>query len=515
MKKLTLFYVVLLSIPILFLPNGFAEDYTQWNLSEGAKMRLGKGAINDVKFSRDGGLLAVATNIGVWLYDAHVGAEILLLNENPKNIETVAFSPDGKTFATGSWSQEGRIQLWDIDTAAQVSTMGKGIGSVGVLAFSEDGKTLASVGWGRGTRFHVWDVDTGHEVSHFTGKQVSIRGRALAVSPNHRFVVSAGRNKIFIWDTRTGSLQHTIEGREDLASSLAFSPDSKMLASGHATIRLWNVETGSQMSRLDGHTRIVNALTFSPDGKTLASGDSGGDIRLWNIGAGGDQLTLPRLLGTLTSKSKPLPNKRTFTEHKRPIKALDFNAEGTTLVSASRDNTIRLWDVDTGDSHLMTEGHTEQIVALGFLEDGKTLASGSFDSTLRLWNTETKSQQLIPVKHRWFAFSFAFSKDGKTVAIGSVGNDVQLWNIDTEEFIATFKTAHKGFINQIAFSPDDKILASGSRSGTVELWNVLNHQRIATLQGHTDEIRALTFSPDGKPLRLQRKAWQLLYYGIL
>ena len=76
MKKLTLFYVVLLSIPILFLPNGFAEDYTQWNLSEGAKMRLGKGAINDVKFSRNGGLLAVATNIGVWLYDAHVGAEI-------------------------------------------------------------------------------------------------------------------------------------------------------------------------------------------------------------------------------------------------------------------------------------------------------------------------------------------------------------------------------------------------------------------------------------------------------
>ena len=100
-----------------------------------------------VKFSRDGDLLAVATHIGVWVYDAHVGAEMVLLNDKPKNVRTIAFSPDGKTLATGSWSREGAIQLWDIDTATQVSTMGKGIGSVGVLAFSEDGRTLASVGW--------------------------------------------------------------------------------------------------------------------------------------------------------------------------------------------------------------------------------------------------------------------------------------------------------------------------------------------------------------------------------
>ena len=118
-------------------------------------------------------------------------------------------------------------------------------------------------------------------MAHFTGQQVSVRDRALAVSPNHRFVASAGanRNKIFILDTRTGNLQHTIKGREDLASSLVFSPDSKTLVSGHATIRLWNVETGKQMSRLDGHTRVVDVLTFSPDGKMLASGDASGEIR--------------------------------------------------------------------------------------------------------------------------------------------------------------------------------------------------------------------------------------------
>ena len=251
------------------------------------------------------------------------------------------------------------------------------------------------------------------------------------------------------------------------------------------------------MSRLDGHTRKVNVLAFAPDGKTLASGDASGEIRLWRIGAGGDQLNLPRLLGGITGKSKPMVETPALTEHKRPIEALAFKADGTTLVSASRDTTIRLWDVDTRNPHLMIKGHTESIKALGFLEDGKTLANGSSDCTLRLWDTETQAQQLIRIKHPWSALDFAFSQDGKTVAIGSVGKSVRLWNVDTGEVTATFKTAHKGNINAVTFSSDDKMLASGSRGGTVELWDVQNQQRITTLRGHTDEIRVLAFSPDG------------------
>ena len=505
MKKTILHCSVLLLIPILFLSDGFAEDYTQWQLPEGAKMRVGKGKINDVKFSLDGDLLAVATNIGVWLYDARVGAEIALLNDKPRNIRTIAFSSDGKTLATGSWSREGAIQLWNIDTATQISIMGESIGAVGVLAFSEDGKTLASVGSSRGLRFHVWDVDTGLEVSHFKGQQNNFNFDVLAISPDHRFFAGAGGKKVFLWDTKTQTLKHTIAGDENSASALAFSPDSKTLVGGFTTIRLWDVETGTQMSRLDGHTRKVDVLTFAPDGKTLASGDASGEIRLWSIGVGGDQLTLPRLLGNITGKGKPVVDSPALTEHKRPIEALAFNADGTTLVSASRDTMIRLWDVDTRNPHLMIKGHTESIKALGFLEDGKTLANGSSGCTLRLWDTETQAQQLIRIKHRWSALDFAVSQDGKTVAIGSVGNSVRLWNADTGDVTATFKTTHKGNINAVTFSSDDKMLASGSRGGTVELWDVQNQQRITTLRGHRDEIRVLAFAPDGKTVATAAK----------
>ena len=493
MKKIGLFSIALLLI-VGFLPNGsLAQDYTQWHLPEGATARLGKGKINDVKFSLDGNLLAVATDIGVWLYDAHTGSEIALLNDKPKNVRTIAFSPDGKTLATGSWSREGAIQLWDIATATLISSIG--IGSIDVLAFSEDDKTLASVGSSQGLQFHVWDVDTGLEVSHFEGQQNRFNFGVLAISPNHRFFASAGGKKVFLWDTETQTLKHTIEA--DSASHLAFSPDSKTLVSGRMTIQLWDVETGNQMSRLDGHADKVDALTFSPDGKTLAIGDSSREIWLWNIPTINNQLT-QRQLGSITSKlATDTPN---LTEHIRAIETLAFTADGRTLVSASRDTTIRLWDVDTGNSRLMTDGHTEAIYGLSFLKDGKTLVNGSSDCTLRLWNTETQDQQLIPVKHPWTAFYFAFSEDGKTVAIGSTGGRTRLWSRDTEDFIATFKASHRHLINQIAFSPDDKILACGSFGGKIELWDVLNHQRIATLNDHTNQIMGLVFSPDGKTL---------------
>ena len=378
--------------------------------------------------------------------------------------------------------------------------MGKSIGAVDVLAFSEDGKTLASVGSSQGLQFYVWDVDTGLEVSYFKGQQSRFNFGVLAISPNHRFFASAGGNKAFLWDTETQTLKHTIQGDNDTVWALAFSRDSKTLVVGSTTIRLWDVETGNQMSRLAGHTRRIDAITFASDGKTLASGDVSGDIRLWNLAAGGDQLTLPRLLGNITGEGKPISHNAVLTEHKRPIEALAFTADGKTLVSASRDTTIRLWDVDTRNPRLRIKGHTESINALGFLEDGKTLANGSSDCTLRLWNTETQEQQLIPVKHQWSALDFAFSRDGKTVTIGSTGSNMRLWNVDAGDVIATFKTAHRGYINAVTFSPDDKMLASRSRGGTVELWDVQNHQRITTLSGHTNEIWALAFSPDGKTI---------------
>ena len=417
MEKIVLLFINLLLI-VGFLPNGtLAQNYTQWQLPEGAKARLGKGKINDVKFSLDGDLLAVATDIGVWLYDVHTGVEIALLNKQPKDVRTVTFSPDGKTLATGGWSREGAIQLWDIAAATQISTMGKDVvGSIGVLAFSEDGKVLAGIGLDYGLRFYTWDVDTGLEVSHFKGQQNHINYGVLAVSPNHRFAASAGGNKIFLWDTETQTLKHTIEA--DSASNLAFSPDSKTLVSGSMTIQLWDVETGTQMVRLDGHTDRVDALTFSPDGKTLAS-------------------------------------------------------------AARQEPMMALWDINNIGSKtvLLVEGNlgTDALAfALAFSPDGKTLVSGHSGGRIYASDIATREQFPIFTRHPSSITALAFSPDGKILVTGSGDGSIRLLYANTYRPIRDALIGHANPISELTFSPDRDTLFSGGADGTILVWDLGN-----------------------------------------
>ncbi len=487
----------------------FTQDYTQWYLPERAKVRLGKGAINDVRFSPDGTRLAVATSIGIWIYDAHTGAEIMRLNEESKNIRTIAFSPDGNTLASSSrWRRHraGSIQLWDMTDGRLLKTFAEDINAPLMLAFSKYGKTLASVHLSRGVVFNTWDVRTGSKLSTFIGEQDSINRLAVAVSPDLRFLASLSKETVWLWNMPKSEQPIALKGHTKFPMSLTFSPDSKKLASGDATaILVWDVESRNQLSKFAGEGRVVDSMAFSPDGKILASGSSGGVIRLWDAATRSQESPLFRLFPALFRRF-PI---RIPTEQTLPISALAFSSDGKALASSNRDGSISVWNLSLSEGTMFSEnsvnqrliikGHTGAVKALGYLENGKTLMSGSFDGTIRLWQTDTGTQELIPTKYRWFAFAMAFSEDCQKVAIGTVGGEVQLWDADTRTFIATF-TGHRTFVDAVAFSPDSKMLASGSRDKTVRLWDIRNRKPLATYEGHTDEVTTVVFSPDSKTL---------------
>ena len=242
MKK-TLFsnFLLLFIVSTFYLPNTFAEDATQWNLPENAKARLGKGEIREMQYSADGKFLAVATDIGIWLYDTTTYQEVALLTAHTKAVKCLAFSPDGKILASGS--DDNTIRLWSVDTGeTQMILTGhthefEGVKSV---TFSPDGKTLVSGG---------------------------------------------GDNIIHLWDIDTGEINMTLVGHTHWVFSLAFSPDGKTLASGgvDSVINLWDANTGEHKKTLDGHTAWVRSIAFSPDGKTLVSGSDDGTVLLWDL----------------------------------------------------------------------------------------------------------------------------------------------------------------------------------------------------------------------------------------
>ena len=552
--KATLFsiFLTLLLVSMFCLPSTFAQDYTTWNLPEGAKARLGKGTIEDIQFSPDNKLLAVAGSIGVWVYDVDTDEELALLTGHTSFVTSIAFSPNGELLASGSW--DTTIRLWNVSSFTLNKTLTGHTSGVMSVAFSSDGKTLASGSVDKTVR--LWNVFTGTEEKIFTGHTDQVASVAFGLD-DARLASGSWDTTIRLWDVETGEHQQTFTGHTDRVTSIAFSPavsldsDGKTLVSGSwdKTVRLWDVETGEYKQILTGHKAPVTSVCFRPDGYMLASADWGGLIRLWAtvsgelkqefftnswdvnsvcfspdgfILAGGQAPTIQlwEVLPTL---------KYGLRGHTDSIGSVSFSPDGSMFVSrggniSGDDETIRLWDVETGAlKQTFTTEDAALVFGVSFLSDGQTIASVGRElseeefvkyqsiPTLRLWDVSTgRLKRTFNFNEDWIwnYYNPSFSPDGLTLAIAeNIGDrdpldksqSVRLFDVLTGSRKHTL-TGHTDYINSVIFSPDGETLASGSLDETIRVWDVSTGRLKYVLIRHTDGAPNLMFSPDGKTL---------------
>ena len=288
--------------------------------------------------------------------------------EHTHRVNSVAFSPDGRTIASGS--DDETIHLWDGITGRHIRTLVEHERDINDVAFSPDGRIIA--GGSDDDHIHLWDASTGNHIRTLEGH--THRVNSVAFSPDGRTIASGSDDDTLrLWDAATGNDIQTLEGHTNRVNSVAFSPDGRTIASGSddETIHLWDGITGRHIRTLVEHERDINDITFSPDGSIIAGGSDDDHIHLWNASTGN--------------------HIRTLEGHTDWVNSVAFSPDGRIIASGSDDDTLRLWDAATGNHIRTLEGHTNRVNSVAFSPDGRIIASGSDDDTLRIWKPSLPS----------------------------------------------------------------------------------------------------------------------------
>jgi WD40 repeat protein/actin-like ATPase involved in cell morphogenesis len=233
------------------------------------------------------------------------------------------------------------------------------------------------------------------------------------------------------------------------------------------------------LRELSYHAGAINSMVISPDGQTLISGSNDQTIKVWQLSTG--------------------QNLRAFSGHTGAVQCVASSPDGRILVSGSDDKTVKIWENSPGQLLQTLSGHTGAVRCVAISPDGRTLVSGSQDATIMVWDVSTGKLVRTLSGHEGAVWSVAISPDRRTLVSGSQDATIKIWQLSTGQLLQTL-SGHTHYVRSVAISPDGRTLVSGSQDRTIMVWDVSTGQILRALTGHGNSIHTVVVSSDGETI---------------
>jgi WD40 repeat protein/nucleoside phosphorylase len=317
---------------------------------------------------------------------------------------------------------------------------------------------------------------------------------ACAISPDGNWIVSASADKTLkLWNAHSGALRFTLEGHSAAVTSCVINPDGNRIlsTSEDGTIRVWNAYTGNELLVLRGHKGAVTDCAISPDGNWIVSAATDKTLKCWDI----HTLNEPRPLHEYKGV-----HLKTLRGHSRLVTSCAIGPDGTWIISASEDQTVRRWDAHSGAQIQRYTSAEDEIVYddCAISRDGSWIISTT-KLGLQVWDVQSGEERLTTYGHVGYVLGCAVSPDGTWMLSASMDGTLKGWRTDTGVDVFIFK-GHTDEVKSCAISPGGDWVVSASDDHTLKVWQVpaQREERLPDEEEYTFSWLACAISPDGE-----------------
>ncbi len=230
----------------------------------------------------------------------------------------------------------------------------------------------------------------------------------------------------------------------------------------------------AELAVLSGHGGLVYSARYSPDGSRIVTASFDKTVRVWDARTGVQLQLLHAGFAMSTS----------------------YSPDGNRILTASTDKTARIWDVSTGDQITVLSGHGDRVNSAAYSGDGTRIVTASSDKTARIWDAHTGAQLGVLSGHDDIVASAAYSPDGTRIVTASADKTARIWDSRTGAQLAVL-SGHAEFVRSAAYSPDGTRIVTASADNTARIWDAHTGAQIAVFSSHAGFVRSAAYSPDG------------------